>query len=57
MVYPENDQNESHPDHSNAVLEKMHAPPKADHPVLDPSTLDQYDGIIIGVSFARELAG
>jgi NAD(P)H dehydrogenase (quinone) len=26
----------------------MHAPPKAEHIVVDPTTLDQYDGIIFG---------
>jgi NAD(P)H dehydrogenase (quinone) len=32
------------------VLTKMHAPPKADHPVITPEKLSEYDGFIFGVS-------
>lgn len=33
------------------VLTKMHAPPKADYPVItDPNTLKDYDGILFGIS-------
>lgn len=30
------------------VLEKMHAPPKADYPIIDPHTLDTADGFVFG---------
>jgi NAD(P)H dehydrogenase (quinone) len=32
------------------VLAKMGAPPKADHPIIKPAQLVDYDGIIFGVS-------
>ena len=33
------------------VLTKMHAPPKAEYPVIaDPNTLKDYDGILFGIS-------
>jgi len=31
------------------VLEKMHAPPKKDHPIIDPHELEHFDAIIFGV--------
>ncbi|CCL99788.1 uncharacterized protein FIBRA_01810 [Fibroporia radiculosa] len=31
------------------VLEKMHAPPKRDYPVIAPTDLPQFDGFIFGV--------
>ncbi|KAG2494133.1 hypothetical protein HYH03_007771 [Edaphochlamys debaryana] len=33
---------------SPEVLEKMHAPPKSAHPVIDPHTLDQADAFVFG---------
>ena len=30
------------------VLEKMHAPPKADYPILDAHVMDQADGFVFG---------
>jgi hypothetical protein len=30
------------------VLAKMHAPPKADHPVMSPHQLPDYDGFLFG---------
>jgi flavorubredoxin len=35
---------------SEAILTKMGAPPKADHPIITPDQLADYDGIIFGVS-------
>lgn len=32
-----------------SVLEKMHAPPKPDVPIVDPHDLANYDGLIFGV--------
>ncbi|KAG2170713.1 hypothetical protein JADG_010452 [Aureobasidium aubasidani] len=35
---------------SEDVLAKMHAPPKANYPILsDPKTLEQYDGFLFGI--------
>jgi len=33
---------------SDEILGKMHAPPKADHPIATPKTLTEYDGIAFG---------
>ena len=30
------------------VLGKMHAPPKADYPIVDPHTINQADGFVFG---------
>ena len=35
---------------SEEILAKMGAPPKADHPIITPAQLVDYDGIIFGVS-------
>lgn len=35
---------------SDEVLAKMHAPPKADHPVISASQMPEYDGFIFGLS-------
>jgi NAD(P)H dehydrogenase (quinone) len=32
------------------VLEKMYAPPKADHPIITPDKLTEYDGFLFGIS-------
>ena len=32
------------------VLEKMHAPPKPDYPIITPDKLTEYDGIMFGCS-------
>lgn len=31
------------------VLEKIHAPPKADHPIITPEQLKEFDGFLFGV--------
>jgi multimeric flavodoxin WrbA len=32
------------------VLEKMGAPPKKDHPIMDPAKMIDYDGFLFGLS-------
>jgi NAD(P)H dehydrogenase (quinone) len=32
------------------VLEKMHAPPKGDYPIVEKDMLPQYDGFLFGIS-------
>ncbi|KAG8887329.1 hypothetical protein FRB99_004286 [Tulasnella sp. 403] len=32
------------------ILQKMHAPPKPDYPVIQPTDLLQYDGILVGLA-------
>lgn len=35
---------------SEEVLTKMGAPPKGDYPIITPAELENYDGIIFGIS-------
>jgi NAD(P)H dehydrogenase (quinone) len=34
----------------DAVLEKMHAPPKGDYPIITADQMTEYDGFMFGVS-------